>query len=132
MVCGLSADIGDGCSSYGPLMVVIGERYVTVAVLSFAWPDDPTQDQVRRPAGSGSVGGWPSVTAGLFAPASARGQNTAVLVTSIIADIPPEAESSGDSWVVVIGVVVVVAVLLIAFGAIRRRRSGSSSPDHDG
>lgn len=46
MVCGLSADIGDGCASYGPLIVIIGERYVTVAISSFAWPDDLTQDQV--------------------------------------------------------------------------------------
>lgn len=72
------------------------------------------------------------MTAGLFASASARGQHTAVPVTSIIADVPPDTESSGVSWVVVIGVVVVVAVLLIAIGAIRRRRSGPSSPDHDG
>lgn len=72
------------------------------------------------------------MTAGLVAPASAKVQDTAVLVTSIIADIPPDAESSGVSRVVVIGVVVVVAVLLIAIGAIRRRRSGPSSPDHDG
>ncbi len=47
MVCGLSADIGDGCASHGPLIVVVGERYVTVEISSFAWPDDLTQDQVR-------------------------------------------------------------------------------------
>ena len=47
MVCGLSADIGDGCASHGPLMVVIDERYVTVEISNFAWPDDLTQDQVR-------------------------------------------------------------------------------------
>ncbi len=47
MVCGLSADIGDGCASHGPLIVVIGDRYVTVQISSFAWPDDLTQDQVR-------------------------------------------------------------------------------------
>ncbi len=69
--------------------------------------------------------------AGLLASVLASGQDAAVLVTSIIADIPPDAESSGVSWLVVVGVVVAVAMLLIAVGAIRRR-SRRSSPDHDG
>ena len=28
-------------------IVLVGDRYVTVGISSFAWPDDLTQDQVR-------------------------------------------------------------------------------------
>jgi hypothetical protein len=55
-----------------------------------------------------------------------------VPITSIIADIPPETESAGVSWLLVIGIVAAIAVLLIVIGAIRRRGSRPSSPDHDG
>jgi hypothetical protein len=47
IVCGLAADIGPGCDSYGALIVIAGDRFVTLEMSSFAWPQDITQDQVR-------------------------------------------------------------------------------------
>ena len=50
-----------------------------------------------------------------------------MFVASLLADIPPDPESSGFSWLIVIAVVVAVALALIAVGLIRRQRSGRSS-----
>lgn len=54
-----------------------------------------------------------------------------MLITHLVADVPPDTTASGDSstWPIVLVVVAVVAVALVALGLVVRRRGNRPPAD---